>query len=177
MRIWNTAVNNKVAVYILVLLIVFIGWSSYSSMPKEAAPDISIPLVIVSTPYIGVSPVDIEGLVTQPLERVLKSLKDIKQISSVSKEGLSTVRVEFNTGINIDDALRRVRDKVNSTKPQLPADILEPVVSEINFSEFPIMFINIGGDIGLARLKKIAEDLQDKIEAVPGILRTDQRRA
>ena len=173
MRIWNTAVNNKVAVYILVLLIVFIGWSSYSSMPKEAAPDISIPLVIVSTPYIGVSPVDIEGLVTQPLERVLKSLKDIKQISSVSKEGLSTVRVEFNTGINIDDALRRVRDKVNSTKPQLPADILEPVVSEINFSEFPIMFINIGGDIGLARLKKIAEDLQDKIEAVPGILRTD----
>ncbi|HEY5615841.1 MAG TPA: efflux RND transporter permease subunit, partial [Bacteroidota bacterium] len=113
MRIWNLAVDNKVAVYILAALIVFIGWSTYSSMPREAAPDITIPLVIVSVPYVGVSPTDIEGLVTQPLERELKSLSDIKQISSVSKEGLSTIQVEFNTGVDIDDALRRVRDKVN----------------------------------------------------------------
>lgn len=173
MRIANLAVDNRVAVYILIVLIVFIGWTTYTSLPREAAPDITIPLVIVSTPYVGVSPTDVEGLVTKPLERALKSLNDIKQISSVSKEGLSTVRVEFNTGIDIDDALRRVRDKVNSTRPQLPNDILEPVVSEINFSEFPIMFVNVGGNVGLARLKKIAEDLQDKIEAIPGVLRAD----
>jgi multidrug efflux pump len=173
MRIWNTAVDNKIAVYILLLLIVLVGVGTYSTMPKEAAPDISIPLVIVSTPYIGVSPIDIEGLVTQPLEREMKSLKDVKQITSVSKEGLSTVRIEFNTDVDIDEALRRVRDKVNSTKPQLPSDILEPVVSEINFSEFPIMFVNVGGNVGLARLKKIAEDLQDNIETVPGVLRAD----
>lgn len=173
MRIWNVAVDNKVAVYILVLMILIVGWGAYTSMPREAAPDISIPLVIVSTPYPGVSPLDIEGLITKQLERDLKSLKDIKQITSVSKEGLSTVRVEFNTGIDIDDALRRVRDKVNSAKPNLPSDILEPVVSEINFSEFPIMFVNVGGDVGLARLRKVAEDLQDRIEAVPGVLRAD----
>ncbi|MCI0705851.1 MAG: efflux RND transporter permease subunit [Ignavibacteriae bacterium] len=173
MRIWNTAVDNKVAVYILTALIVFIGWSTYSNMPREAAPDITIPLVIVSVPYIGVSPTDIEGLVTQPMERELKSLSDIKQITSVSKEGLSTIRVEFNTGIDIDDALRRVRDKVNSTRPDLPADILEPIVSEINFSEFPILFVNVGGDVGLARLKKIAEDLQDKVESISGVLSAD----
>jgi multidrug efflux pump len=173
MKIWNIAVDNRVAVYILVSLIVLIGFSTYSTMPREAAPDITIPLVIVSTPYIGVSAADIEGLVTQPLERALKSLKDIKQITSVSKEGLSTLRVEFNTGIDMDEALRRVRDEVNSTRPELPADILDPVISEINFSEFPIMFVNIEGPIGNARLKKIAEDLQDKIEAVPGVLRAD----
>lgn len=173
MRISNLAVDNRVAVYILIVLIVFIGWTTYTSMPREAAPDITIPLVIVSTPYVGVSPTDVEGLVTQPLERAFKSLSDVKQISSVSKEGLSTIRVEFNTGVDIDDALRRVRDKVNSTRPQLPSDILEPVVSEINFSEFPIMFVNVGGNVGLARLKKIAEDLQDKIEAIPGVLRAD----
>ncbi|MBI4417338.1 MAG: efflux RND transporter permease subunit, partial [Ignavibacteriales bacterium] len=80
---------------------------------------------------------------------------------------------EFNTGIDMDEALRRVRDEVNSTRPELPADILDPVISEINFSEFPIMFVNIEGPIGNARLKKIAEDLQDKIEAVPGVLRAD----
>ena len=88
---------------------------------------------------------------TQPLERNLKSLKDIKQITSASKEGLSTIRVEFNIGIDIDEALRRVRDEVNSTRPELPDDILDPIVSEINFSEFPIMYVNVGGEIGAAR--------------------------
>ena len=173
MRISNLSIDNKVAVYILIAIIVIVGWSSYTALPREAAPDITIPLVIVSTPYVGVSPSDVEGLVTQPLERNLKSLKDIKQITSASKEGLSTVRVEFNVGVDIDEALRRVRDEVNSTRPELPADILDPVVSEINFSEFPILYVNVGGKFGVARLKKIAEDLQDKFEAIPGVLRAD----
>jgi multidrug efflux pump len=173
MRISNLAVDNKVAVYILILIIVVLGWSSYVSLPREAAPDISIPLVIVSTPYIGVSPADVEGLVTQPLERNLKSLKDIKQITSASKEGLSTIRVEFNVGIDIDEALRRVRDEVNSTRSELPNDILDPIISEINFSEFPIMFVNVSGKIGIARLKAIAKDLQDDFEGIPGVLRAD----
>ncbi|MFA5834856.1 MAG: efflux RND transporter permease subunit [Bacteroidota bacterium] len=173
MKIWNIAVDNKVAVYLLMVMILIIGYTSYIGMPREATPDITIPLVIVSTPYIGVSPIDIEGLISQPLERALKGLKDIKQISSVSKEGLSTIRVEFNTGIDVDEALRRVRDKVNSTRNLLPADILDPIVTEINFSEFPIMYVNAAGNVGVARLKNIAEDLQDKIEAVPGVLRAD----
>ena len=173
MNIWSIAVNNKVAVYILMVLILVFGWTSYNGLPREAAPEVIIPWVIVATPYVGVSPVDIEGLITQPLERALKGLKDVKQITSVSKEGLSTIRVEFNTGVDIDEALRRVRDKVNSTRPQLPNDILDPVVSEINISEFPIMFVNVGGDVGLARLKKISEDLRDRIEAIPGVLRAD----
>jgi len=111
--------------------------------------------------------------VTQPLERNLKALKDVKQITSASKEGLSSVRVEFNVGIDIDDALRRVRDEVNSTLPELPEDVLDPIVTEINFSEFPILYVNVGGDIGLPQLKKMAEDLQDRIESVPGVLRAD----
>ena len=82
MKIWNIAVDNKTAVYILMVLIVMFGWSSSPSLP-EASPDVKIPLIIVATPYIGVSPVDIEGLITQPLERELKGLKDIKQITSV----------------------------------------------------------------------------------------------
>ena len=173
MKIWSIAVDNKTAVYILMVLIVMFGWSSYTSLPREAAPDVKIPLIIVATPYIGVSPVDIEGLITQPLERELKGLKDIKQITSVSKEGLSTIRVEFNTGIDIDEGLRRVRDKVNTARSQLPNDILDPVISEINISEFPIMYVNIGGEVGLARLKKIADDLRDDIEGIPGVISAD----
>ncbi|MDH4069659.1 MAG: efflux RND transporter permease subunit, partial [Ignavibacteria bacterium] len=173
MKLTNLAVDNRVTVYVLLVIIVLFGFSSYMSLPREASPDISIPLVIVSTPYPGVSPIDVEGLVTQPLERELKSLKDIKEISSSTKEGLSVIRVEFNVGVVIDDALRRVRDEVNSTRPELPGDILDPIVSEINFSEFPIMYVNVGGSIGLPRLKVIAEDLQDKFDAIPGVLRTD----
>ncbi len=173
MKIWSIAVDNKTAVYILMVLIVIFGWSSYTALPREAAPDVKIPLIIVATPYIGVSPVDIEGLITQPLERELKGLKDVKQITSVSKEGLSTIQVEFNTGIDIDEGLRRVRDKVNSARSQLPNDILDPVISEINISEFPIMYINVSGQVGLARLKKIADDLKDDIEAIPGVIGAD----
>ncbi len=173
MNIWSIAVDNKVAVYLLMVLILMFGWSSYTGLPREATPDVKIPLVIVAIPYIGVSPVDIEGLITQPLERELKALKDLKQITSVSKEGLSTIRVEFNTGIDIDEGLRRVRDKVNSSRSQLPSDILEPIISEINFSEFPIMYVNVGGDVGLARLKKIADDLRDQIEGISGVISAD----
>jgi len=173
MKIWNTAVDNRVAVYILVLIILVFGFQAYTDMPREAAPDITIPYVIVSVPYVGVSPADMEGLITQPLEQEFKTLKDVKTISSSSKEGLSTIFIEFETGIDVDEALRRVRDKVSSTRPKLPTDILEPIVSEINFSEFPILYVNIGGSVGLPRLKEIAKDLQSSVEGIPGVLSAD----
>ena len=173
MKIWSIAVDHKTPVYILMVLIVFFGWTEYQGLPREAAPDIKIPLIIVATPYIGVSPVDIEGLISQPLEKELKGLKDIKHITSVSKEGLSTIQVEFNTGVDIDEGLRRVRDKVSSARSQLPNDILDPVISEINISEFPIIYINVSGQVGLARLKKIAKDLGDEIEGIPGVIGAD----
>ena len=173
MRIYNLAIDNKVVVYIFILLIVVIGWKAYIGLPREASPDVKVPYIIVSVPYVGVSPTDVEGLVTQPLERALKSLKNIKHITSVSKEGLATVSVEFEIGVDLDEALRRVRDKVNSTRKDLPNDILDPVVSEINISEFPIMYVNVGGPYGVARLKTIAEDVKKRIEAVQGVLRVD----
>ena len=173
MRIWDLAVDNRVAVYILMLIIVLFGAQSYISMPRESAPDITIPIVIIAVPYVGVGPADMEGLISQPLERELKSLKDVKKITSQSAEGIATISVEFNSGIDIDEALRRTRDKVNSTRSKLPTDILEPIVREINFSEFPIMYVAIGGDIGLARLKDIAKDMKEKFEAIPGVIGAD----
>jgi CzcA family heavy metal efflux pump len=170
MKLSDKAIDNRVAVYILMLIIILVGATAYMELPREASPDITIPIVIVSVPYVGVSPSDIEGLVAQPLERELKTLKDIKEITSSSSEGLATIKVEFNTGIDIDEALRRVRDKVQSTRPSLPTDILEPIVKEINLSEFPIMYVTVGGNVGPARLKAIADNLQDRFETVPGLL-------
>ena len=173
MKLWNLAVDNRVAVYIIIIIIALFGLDSYLGMPREAAPDITIPYIIVSVPYPGVSPADMEGLITQQLEQEFKTLKDVKQITSSSKEGLSTVFVEFETGIDVDEALRRVRDKTNSARGSLPADIIEPIISEINFSEFPIMYVSVGGNVGLPRLKVIAKDLQDDIEGITGVLSAD----
>lgn len=170
MSFFRLIVNNKVAVYILMLLIIIIGIFSYSSLPRESSPSIQIPYVFITTVYPGVSPQDIESLVTQEIEKEIKGIKDIKEISSVSRESFSSIVIEFEPSVKIDDALQKVRDKVSIAKTKMPTDIEEPVITEINFSELPMMYVNISGNYGLAQLKDIADNLSDKIEAIPGVL-------
>lgn len=170
MKITNLAVDNKTSVFVLIAIIIIQGIIAYTTLPREAAPDITIPLVIVSTPYIGVSPKDIETLITQPIEKEINAIGDVKEIRSSSFEGYSVIRVEFESGYDIDDALDKVREKVDKAKPELPADAEEPEILEINFSEFPIMTINISGDVSLVRLKDLAEELQDDFEKITGVL-------
>ncbi|MDT8318167.1 MAG: efflux RND transporter permease subunit [bacterium] len=170
MSITDFAIKRSTAVFVLVLIILVTGTASYMSLPREASPDITIPVIIVSTPYFGVSPADMETLVTQPIEKELKNIGDVKEIRSSSSEGVSSITIEFEPDTDIDGALQKVRDKVNLAKAELPADAEEPFIQEINFSNFPIMIINISGPYGLQRLKKVAEELEDKIEGVPGVL-------
>lgn len=166
----KTAVKNKVTVYILIAIIILTGASSYVAMPREAAPSIVIPYVFVSTFYFGVPPADMENLVSQKIETEVKGIKDIKKITSVSKESFSMVSIEFNPDVKIDDALQKVRDKVSVAKSKMPSDIEEPVVNEINFSEQPILYVDLTGNIGLPKLKDIGDKLADKMEAIPGVL-------
>jgi CzcA family heavy metal efflux pump len=170
MRFFKLFVNNRVVVYIMTFIIVMIGAFSYSSMPRESAPSITIPYVFVSTVYVGVSPSDIENLVTQELEKEIKGISGVKKITSVSRESFSIVSVEFNPDVKIDDALQKVRDKVSVAKTKMPKDIKEPVITEVNFSELPILYVNIAGNYGLAQLKSIADRLGKKIEGIPGVL-------
>ncbi|MBF0170496.1 MAG: efflux RND transporter permease subunit [Nitrospinae bacterium] len=169
---WLTrlALKNYVAVYTLIVFLVIVGTYSYVTLPREASPDITIPMVIVSTPYAGVSPADMESLVTNEIEKELKNLANVEEMRSSSKEGMSVISVKFDPSVDIDAAIQKVRDKVNIAKPNLPADADEPMVQEINFSNFPIMIVNLSGEYGLVRLKQIAENLQDKMEAIPGVL-------
>lgn len=170
MKITNVAIDNRTSIFILVVIIIFMGLSAYITLPRESAPDISIPLVIVSTPYFGVSPEDIETLITKKLEKEINNISEVKKITSSSFEGFSVVRVEFESGYDIDDALQKVRDKVNKAEPELPPDVEKPEIIEINFSEFPIVVANIAGPYSLVKLKDIAEDLKDEIEKVDGVL-------
>ncbi|MCW9705331.1 efflux RND transporter permease subunit [Fodinibius salsisoli] len=164
------SIDNRISVLVLVLLVAIMGIQSYLSIPKEASPDITIPNVMVITTYPGVSPEDMESLVTRKLEDELSGISDIKEMNSTSAEGYSNINMEFNSDVNIDDALQKVREKVDLAKPELPEESEDPIIQEINFSEFPIMQVNLSGQYGVVQLKEIAEDLQDQIETIPSVL-------
>ncbi len=173
MQIIQTALKLRTTVYVIVAFIVIIGSISYSAMPLENIPNIEIPVMLVSTVYPGVSPEDMERLVTNVLEKELKDLKDIKTLTSSSAESASTVVLEFETGTNLDVAYQKTRDKVEKAKPDLPPDAEAPTIIEIEFSEFPMMLINLTGDYEGNKLKSIAETVQDRIEKIPGVLGVD----
>jgi multidrug efflux pump len=167
------AINNRISVMVLVALVAIMGIVSYLTIPKESFPNITVPNIFVVTLYPGVSPEDMESLVTRKLEDELGNISEIKEMTSTSTEGYSSVVLEFDTGIDIEEALQKVREKVDLAKAELPEDAEEPLVQEVNLSEFPIMQINLSGDYDLEILKDIAEDLQDKIEAIPTVLGVD----
>jgi multidrug efflux pump len=168
------SIDNRASIYVLTVFITMLGLLSYLSIPKEQFPEIVIPTIIVSTPYPGTSPEDMENLVTRPIEKELKALADVKKITSKSIQDYSAIVVEFNPGIAVAEAKQRVRDAVDKSKPNLPSDIpKEPDIKEIDLSEIPIMFINISGDYDLQRLKKFADDTKDRIETFKEITRVD----
>ncbi len=163
-------VNHRATVILAVVCIVIFGATTYSSLPREASPDVKIPVVMVTVPYIGVSPSDIESLVTIPLENELSSVKDLKKMSSTSAEGVSIVMLEFVPEVIIQDVIQRVRDRVSRVKPDLPSDAEEPSIREISFSDFPILILTLGGPIDEEALKAIGERLEDDVGSIPGVL-------
>ncbi len=169
----NAALENRTTILVIVVFIIITGVWSYLSLPRESAPDVEVPNILITTINEGVSPEDIESGVTNKIETELSGLKGLEEITSTSQEGVSVVNVEFKTDVDIDDALQRVKDKVDLAKPELPVEAEEPVITEINIAELPIMMINIAGPISPVRLKAIAEELEDAIEMVPGVLDVD----
>jgi multidrug efflux pump len=168
------AIDNKTTVYLLTIIITLFGIFSYQSIPKEKFPDIVIPTIYVQTIYPGTAPKDMENLVTKQIEKQIKSIAGVKKVTSTSVQSFSAVVVEFNTEMDVPQAKQKVKDAVDKAKPDLPNDLPdEPTVQEIEFSEMPILFVNIAGDYDLAQLKRYAEALEDRIEAMKEITRVD----
>jgi multidrug efflux pump len=168
------AIDNKTSIYVLAALISILGLMNYVQIPKEQFPQVIIPYIIVNTPYPGTSPEDIENLVTRPIEKQLKSVSDVKKVTSNSVPDFSSIVVEFDPKISVTDAKQRVRDAVDKSKTDLPNDLPDqPQILDIDLSEFPVMYINISGNYSLDKLKKYADIAQDKIEGVKEITRVD----
>ena len=168
------SIDNKTSIYILTLFITLAGIFSYNKLPKERFPDIVIPTIFVQTIYPGSSPKDIENLITKPIEKKIKSISGVKKLKSQSIQDFSIITVEFDTDVKVDQAKKKVKDEVDKAKSELPTDLkTDPTVMEVNFSDMPILYININGNYGLQQLKHFAEIAKDKIESLPSITRVD----
>ena len=168
------SVANGTSVFLLTLMIRIFGLLAYDSIPKEQFTEISLPTVYINTPYPGNSAEDIENLVTRPIERELQGVTGIKDITSSSVQDFSVVIAEFNSDQDIDESLRRVKDAVDKARSELPDDLPnEPLVQDINFSEIPIITINLAGEFPNDVLLKYAEVLEEDIEAIDEIARVE----
>ncbi|MBN1651303.1 MAG: efflux RND transporter permease subunit, partial [Bacteroidales bacterium] len=173
-KLSSFALKNKNTIYLLTGLLLFFGVYSYTTLPKELFPEVYYPTIMVMTPYPGNPPLDMENLVTRPLEKEIDRVKGLKKITSTSSQDISAIFVEFNPGIEISAALREVKDAVDKAKDDLPDDLpSDPITSDIDFSEFPVININIFGDYSVNELKRFAEFIEDELEDVDEISKVE----
>ncbi len=174
MKLTDVSINRSMTVFTLMILVILLGASSYIRLPREASPDIEIPFVFVLAPYFGASPGDMETLVTRKLEKQLKGTPFLEEMSSSSIEGMTMIFLEFSTDVEMSEALQKVRDAVETAKPELPGDVRDDlIIREISSDDWPVMQVVLSGDYGLVALKEAGEDLQEAIERINGVLSVD----
>ncbi len=170
------AINNRTTVFIITIMLTIMGISTYNGLPKELYPDITMPTIYVATIYPGSSPSDMENLITKQLEKEIGAISGVNKIISNSVQDFSSIQVEFVSGTDIDEANQKVKDAVDKAKPTLPSDLdptFGPNVAKVEFSDMPIMQVNVSGDYDLTGIKKYAELLEDEIEKLPEISKVD----
>lgn len=174
-RVIDYAISHVRLVVVSILFLFIAGVSAYSTIPKEAEPDVQVPIVFVNVNQRGISPEDAERLITKPLETQLNNIEGLKEMRSVSFEGGAYVVLEFEAGFDVDAALSDVRIQIDDVKGELPADADEPKVSEVNLSLFPIIVVGLGGDVPERTLIRLARAAESAIEQIPGVLSADVR--
>ncbi len=170
----SIALKNKNTVFLLTFLIALFGTLAYRTLPKELFPEVEIPTILVKTIYPGNPPADMENLITRPLENEIHSITGIRELRSTSTQDNSDIFVEFETGIDIKQALQDVKDAVDRVKGDLPGDLpTDPMVFDIDFSEFPIININLSGEFSINELKRFADFLQEEVEDISEISKVE----
>jgi multidrug efflux pump len=169
-RIVDFAVSHARLTLAILAFMLLAGASAYMTIPKESSPDVHVPYIYVLTTERGISPEDAERLLLKPLETALKSVTNVKQMTSTAFEGGANVLLEFEAGFNSDVALQDVRAKVATAKSDLPTDATDPSVNEVDLSLFPVISVALSGNLPERSLDQIATRTQDVIERVPGVL-------
>src|ERR1700755_1432489 len=151
------------------------GFLAYLTIPKEAEPDVRIPIIYVQLSQRGISPEDSERLLLRPVETQLKSVGNVKEMRSTAFEGGGYVLLEFEAGFDSKSALADVRAKVDQAKHDLPRDVDEPQVLEVNLSLYPVLVVGLSGDVPERTLLRIARSAKNAIEQAPGVLAAELR--
>lgn len=165
----NFFVSNFRVVVLLIILISGWGMYSFSQLPRESNPEVKIAMAVISASYPGVSPSDMEELVTKKIETDISGVSGIKKITSTSANSFSTVIVEFDADQDLDNSVRKLRDKLPSIRNSIPADANDPEVREISFDDTPIVTFALTGPYDGFTLRTYAEKIQDELEKIPGI--------
>ncbi len=173
-RLANLAIHNRVTIYFIVGALILFGISQYNSTPKEAMPEIDFPYYMINTIYPGTAAADMENLVTRHIETELMSISGVASLNSQSLQDFSTIFIEFEPDLDDTDTYLDVQKAVDRARSKLPTDLLdEPDIQRLEISEFPILNINLSGDVSLPVLKKYADDLKEKIETLTEVTRVD----
>lgn len=177
-KLTSFAVDNGTSIFLVTLMILVFGIQSYQNMPKEQYPDASLPTIYINTPYFGNSAEEIENLVTKEIEKEVEAIAEVKNVRSTSVQDFSIIIVEFNSDVEIEDAVRKTKDAVDKSKSELPTDLdQDPTVQEIAFADLPIVTINVSGNYGMDDLKNYAEYIKDRVERIKQINRVDMKGA
>lgn len=152
------------------VVVIFAGFLSYLTIPKEVDPDIPIPMVLITISHPGISPEDAERLLIKPVEKRVQSIEGIKRLNAGAREGLAYLALEFDVDFDQNQALIDVREQVDIARSDLPEDTKEPLVREMNAGLFPILAVSLSGNVPERKLYENARKLQDKIEALPNVL-------
>lgn len=172
-KIIDLAFSRGRTVLLSLVFVLVAGASAYLSIPKEAEPDIAIPFIHVSMTHDGISPDDAERLLIRPMEKELQSIEGLKEMQSTAAEGYGSVTLEFSAGFDGQQALDDVREKVDYAKSELPEATDEPVVTEVNVALFPVLTVALSGTVPERSLVRLARELKDLVETVPGVLEVD----
>jgi multidrug efflux pump len=154
----------------MIVLSLAAGIYSYTGLPKEGEPDIEIPALFISVPFPGISAADSETLLVKPIETELADLDGLKEISATASENYAGVALLFEFGWDKTKIMADVRDAMNSAESKFPAGAEKYSINEINFSEFPIIIVNLTGKVPERTMTRIAKNLQEKIEAMDAVL-------
>ncbi|HMB75911.1 MAG TPA: efflux RND transporter permease subunit, partial [Kiloniellaceae bacterium] len=169
----DAALSHARTVLSTLVLILLAGSVAYNAIPKEAEPDINIPVIYVNIHLEGISPEDAERLLVKPIEQEMRGIEGVKEMRSIAFQGGGNLVLEFDAGFDADLAMQDVRDKVDLAKAELPEDADEPTVHEINLSLFPVLVVTLSGDVPERTLLGLAQDLQDKIESIGSVLNVE----
>ena len=156
---WAFFVNRLRLTLVVIIALVISGFFALFSLPLESDPEVKIPIGVITTVFPGASPSDVEKLVTDKLETRLKNLDDLKQLTSSSREGISSVVVEFEAKADLKESMRELRDEVDKVKSELLEEAEEPVVTEVRADDFPIVTFSMVGNVPPEDFKFFGEEL------------------